>query len=177
MKPMWSTLVCLLLIVPLSGCLGEDPSSFRSVDQLLAGRWTFQTDEPGRPTVDFNPDGTFATSTGVPGITVCAYSGHFWQTSNVIAMRGTGVQGGLHVQFILFQITESPQTILTLTEIRDEYVEEIAGVKEINALNSSDVRSVLRRVRGLSIPESGLGRAEVYEKIPGQQAGPTAAQG
>lgn len=65
----------LLLAVLMVGCLAEDPSSFRSVDQLVVGLWTFPNPDGGDPTVDLSPTGEFAASNGVPGATVLSYEG------------------------------------------------------------------------------------------------------
>ena len=161
---MTRTTTITLFLFFLTSCLAEDPASFRTVDGLLTGRWTFPAPEIP-PTIDLNPDGTFNTSSGLPGITVLAYRGQFWQTDGVLAFRGTGVQGGQHVQFVRYVIQESPTTTLTLTDIYDDYAAGIIGVEDINALSGKDVERALRRFDGLVLPAEALGFTEVYERL------------
>jgi hypothetical protein len=148
----------------LTGCLAEDPASFRSVDTLLTGRWTLPSDEIP-PTIDLNPDGTFDTTSGLPGVAVRTYRGRFWQVEGVMAFRGTGVQGGQHVQFVSYAITETPATTLTMTDIFDDYAAGIVGVEDLNALSNNEVERALRRFDGLTFPTEALGFTEVYERI------------
>ena len=154
-----------VLLLTLASCLAEDPASFRTVDGLLTGRWTFPAPGPIPPTIDLNPDGTFDTSSGIPGITVNAYRGRFWQTEGVLAFRGTGVQGGQHVQFVTYVIRESPATTLTLTDIYDDYAADIIGVEDLNTLSGDEVQRALRRFDGLTLPDEALGFTEVYERL------------
>ena len=161
--PYWllPTAYCLLL---LTSCLSEDPASFREVDTLLTGRWTFPAPEIP-PTIDLNPDGTFGTSSGLPGITVLQYHGQFWQTEGVLAFRGTGVQGGQHVQYISYRVIESPALSLSLTAIHDDFAASLIGVDDINALSGDEVDRSLRRFTGLSFPPDALGFTEVYNRL------------
>ena len=161
---MTKRIISTVLLLTLAGCLAEDPASFRTVDGLLTGRWTFPSPEIP-PTIDLNPDGTFDTSSGLPGITVLAYRGRFWQTEGVLAFRGTGVQGGQHVQFVSYVITESPTTTLALTDIYDDYAAGIVGVEDLNTLSGNEVERALRRFDGLPLPEEALGFTEVYERL------------
>ena len=158
--------VILLMSVLVTGCLAEDPSLFRSIDQVLIGRWTFPNPDGGDPTIDLSPTGEFAASNGVPGATVFGYSGRFWQGAGVLAFRGFGGNrgGGVTVQFVAYRIEPSDVT-LTLTDIDDAYVRELSGVEDLNALSNSGVQDVLRRFDGLPIPEDALGFSEVYLRL------------
>ena len=155
----------------LSGCLAEDPSSFRNVDGLLPGLWTQVDDPPDPPTVHFLPDGTFtSTSSGVPGSFQPNFHGGYWQAENVIAFRGTGFVDtgtgdveGVRVQFIQFRITEDPLG-MTMTVIDKAYVEELVGVEDVHNLSSSGVQSALRRMVGFPLPETALGFTFDYLK-------------
>ena len=151
-----------VLLLTLTCCLAEDPASFRSVDALLTGRWNFVGPEA---TIDLNPDGTFDTSNGLPGVTVRAYRGRFWQTEGVLAFRGTGVQGGQHVQFVSYAIVETPATTLTMTDIFDDYAAVIIGVEDLNTLSNNEVERALRRFDGLTFPDEALGFTELYERL------------
>ena len=147
------------------GCLAEDPASFRTVDGLLPGLWIQVAPPPAPPTIDFRPDQSFAaTSSGVPGVLVANYHGGFWQAGSVIAFRGTGATAGIHVQFVLFQIQEAPVLTLTLTEILDTFITETVGVDDVGSLGANGVRSALRRLDGLQIPDTGLGDSWDYVK-------------
>ena len=159
--------VVLLLGVLMAGCLAEDPSSFRSIDELIVGRWTFPNPDGGDPTIDLAPTGDFVATNGLPGATVLTYSGRFWQGAGVLAFRGSGANrgGGVTVQFVAYQIDESSGVILTLTDIDDAYVRELSGVEDLNALSNSGVQDVLRRLEGLPIPEDALGFSEVYIRL------------
>lgn len=155
---------CLTIAIGLSGCLAEDPSSFRQVDGLLPGLWTMIEEPPAPPTVEFQPDLTFSsTSNGVPGALVSNFSGNYWQASEVIAFRGTGPVEGVRVQFVKFRIQESP-LMLTMWDIADAYVEELVGITDINQMSNSDVQSALRRLDGLPIPDSAIGFTFEYLK-------------
>lgn len=158
----------LLLAILMAGCLSEDPASFRSVDQLVIGLWTFPNLDGGDPTVDLNPTGEFAASNGVPGATVLSYEGRYWQGDGVLAFRGFGANrgGGVTVQFVAYRVVESPGVTLTLIEIDDGFVRELAGVEDLNALSNGDVQNVLRRFESLSIPQGALGFFELYLKLP-----------
>jgi hypothetical protein len=161
--PYWllPTAYSLLLFI---SCLAEDPTSFRDVDTLLTGRWTFPAPEIP-PTIDLNPDGTFGTSSGLPGITVLQYHGQFWQADGVLAFRGTGVQGGLHVQYISYSVIESPALSLSLTDIHDDFAANLIGVDDINTLSGNEVNRSLRRFTGISFPPNALGFTEVYDRL------------
>ncbi len=153
-----------VLALSLPGCLAEDPASFRDIDTLLTGRWTFPADELP-PTIDLNPDGTFNTSSGLPGITIFEYHGQFWQTEGVLAFRGTGAQGGMHVQFVSYAVSESPFLALALTDINDSYSADLIGIEDINALSGDDVKRALHRFTGITVPDDSLGFTEVYERV------------
>jgi hypothetical protein len=158
-KPVFG-LLCLVL---LTACLAEDPASFRTVNGLLPGHWVLDGDTP-TSNIDFNPDQTFLAPAGIPGIVVRNYTGRFWQSDDVIAFRGTGVTGGIHVQFIRIQIQEDPTLLLFMTEISDTYAAEIIGVEDINELSNDGVERALRRFDGLTIPPESLGLIEPYLK-------------
>jgi hypothetical protein len=158
-KPVFG-LLCLVLV---AGCLVEDPASFRTVNSLLPGHWVLGGDTP-TSNIDFNPDQTFLAPAGIPGIVVRNYTGRFWQSDEVIAFRGTGVIGGIHVQFIRVQIQEDPTLLLLMTEISDVYAAEIIGVEDINDLSNDGVERALRRFDGLTIPPEALGLIEPYLK-------------
>ena len=151
-----------VLLLTLTCCLAEDPASFRSVDALLTGRWNFVGPEA---TIDLNPDGTFDTSSGLPGVAVRTYHGRFWQTEGVLAFRGTGVQGGQHVQFVSYAIVETPATTLTLTDIFDDYAAGIIGVEDLNALSNKEVQRALRRFDRLTFPDEAGYRANLYTNL------------
>ena len=160
----------LLLGLLATGCLAEDPASFRTVDELLLGRWTFPNPDGGNPTIDLTLDGEFAASNGVPGATVLSYSGRFWQGDGVLAFRGFGANrgGGVTVTFVTYRVEESSGLNLRLIEIDDAFVRGLAGVEDLNALSNGDVENVLRRFDGLDIPDSALGFLEVYVRlVPG----------
>ena len=161
---MLGRLLVISIACTLSSCLAEDPTSFRSVDTLLTGRWTFPADEIP-PTIDLNLDGTFSTSSGLPGITVFQYQGQYWQTNGVLAFRGTGAQGGQHVQFISYRVTESPALTLSMTDISDAYAADLIGVEDINKLSSDEVQRALRRFTGMTFPDDALGFTEIYERL------------
>jgi hypothetical protein len=158
------TIPYFLALILMTACLAEDPTSFRDVDTLLTGRWTFPAPEIP-PTIDLNPDGTFGTSSGIPGITVLQYQGQFWQTDGVLAFRGTGVQGGQHVQFISYRVIESPALSLSLTDIHDDFAANLIGVEDINTLSGDEVNRALRRFTGISFPPEALGFTEVYDRL------------
>ena len=157
----------------LSGCLAEDPSSFREPDGLLPGHWTQVEVPPDPPWVNFLPDGTFTSqSSGVPGALTPNFHGKYWQAGEVIAFRGTGLINtvvgtgnveGVRVQFVTFQIVEDP-LVMTMRAIDSAYVEELVGIEEVNDLTNAEVESALRRLVGLPIPESVLGFTFEYLK-------------
>ena len=158
-------LIAAFLALTLVGCLAEDPSSFREVTGLLSGQWTMVDDPPDPPTVYFLPDGTFtSTSSGVPGALTPNYNGHYWQTAEVIAFRGTGFiesgaagsVPGVRVQFVWYRITENPAA-MTMRALDKAYVEDLIGVTDLNELTNSDVESALRRLDGLPLPDTSLG--------------------
>lgn len=157
----------LILLALLTGCLAEDPASFRSVDGVLTGRWTFPNPDGGDPTIDLTPTGEFAASNGVPGATVLAYTGLFWQVEGVLAFRGFGANrgGGITVQFVAYRVEESDGVNLRLIEIDDAFVREISGVEDLHALSNEGVQDVLRRFDGLPIPDQALGFVEVYIRL------------
>ena len=70
------------------------------------------------------------------------------------------------VQFVAYRVVESPGVTLTLIEIDDAFVRELAGVEDLNALSNDDVQNVLRRFESLSIPQDALGFFELYLKLP-----------
>ena len=158
----------LLVSLLVSGCLAEDPASFRTTNTLLPGHWVQvpeEPDVPAPPTIDFNPDQSFsAWSSAVPGALVSGYHGGFWQAGNVIAFRGIGDIVGVHVQFVVFHIQEAPELMLTMREIEDAFVAEIVGVEDIGSLSKDGVQSALRRLDGLPIPDNALGLSWDYLK-------------
>ena len=163
--------VFLLLAVIATGCLAEDPSSFRTLDEVLIGRWTFPNPDGGDPTIDLSPTGEFAATNGVPGATVASYSGRFWQGDGVLAFRGFGANrgGGVTVQFVVYRVEESPGLTLRLIEIDDAFVRELSGVEDLNALSNSGVQDVLRRFDEFPVPEEALGFFEDYLRLgPGE---------
>lgn len=164
--------VFLFLIVGLSGCLAEDPTSFREIEGILPGLWTQIEEPPSPPTLNFLPDGTFtSTSSGVPGRSAPPnFYGDYWQAKGVIAFRGVGfIDGasgtveGVHVVFVRYVITESP-LLMTMTEIESEYVQELVGVQNIDDMDATDVQSALRRLDDLPLPDSALGFTFEYLK-------------
>ena len=161
---LWHSPTTLYSLLLLTSCLAEDPASFRDVDTLLTGRWTFPAPEIP-PTIDLNPDGTFGTTSGLPGITVLQYHGQFWQADGVLAFRGTGVQGGQHVQYVAYHVIESPALALSMTAIHDDYAANLIGVEDINTLSGDEVNRSLRRFSGVTFPPEALGFTEVYDRL------------
>ena len=157
-------LVYVGLILSGTGCLADDPASFRTVDTLLSGHWIQVAPSPaGPPTVDFQVDRSFtATSSGVPGVRVAGYHGSFWQAGDILGLRGIGAIEGIHVQFVVFRIQASPELRLTLTEIIDEFVAETIGVEDIASLDGNGMQSALRRLDGLTFSEDVLGDSWDY---------------
>ena len=100
----------------------------------------------------------------MPGVLVADYTGSYWQAGDVLGFRGTGRAEGVHVQFVLFRIEASPELKLTLIEITDAFVTETVSIEDVDSLDDNNVQSALRRLEGLTIPESGLGFSWDYFK-------------
>lgn len=155
----------ILMLCVLKACLAEDPSSFRSVDTLLSGLWVQDAPPPAPPTIDFRPDRSFeAFSSAIPGVLVADYTGNFWQASGVLAFRGTSSASGVRVQFVTFEIVESPSLSLRMTQILDPFIIETVGVAAVSDMSAAEVQSALRRLDGLPIPENALGDSWTYSK-------------
>lgn len=149
------------------GCGRPSPSAFRSVNTLIAGHWICDEPDiplPDRHTLDLYPDGTFLATGGLPGAYVRSLTGRYWQDEDVFGVRGTGEQGGIHVQFVRIDLTEGEMMRLRVTEILDDYVAEMMGVTSVESLLSSKIQDTLRKLRKGQIPASALGFVEVYEK-------------
>ncbi len=112
----------------------------------------------------FQADGSFETSSGIAGVNVRSYRGSFWQRRDVLGLRGTGVGGGIHVQFVLARVSTEPALRLTVTEVVDEYVAEMIGKPDLGALEPGEVHDTVRRLAGVPLPREARGLVEVYEK-------------
>jgi len=164
-RVLWCALPIFSLFL---GCGRPAPSAYRSENTLIAGHWTaVDPDIPdyGRSTIDFRPDGTVLASSGLPGVPIRNFTGRYWQDEAIFGVRGSGEQGGLHVQFLRVVYSGEGIPTITLTEIRDSFVVGLARVNILEEMLGSQIRDVLRDLSSRSIPGGAFGDSEAYERL------------
>ena len=158
----------LLLVVLTVGCGGVDPSSSRSLDILLYGRWTAQhnPDDGPPPYIQFGPDGVFAAPLGTLDIYARNLTGPYWRVGDYVGFKaiGEGRDGLVYVKFMKAEVIEFPRLKLTLTAIQDAYVAEMMGANKISELKATQIQDALRRLNQSDPLPVALGSMEDYYK-------------